>query len=124
MRGLAAWAALAVYTALVIWSSVETQVQVHPFVARHDKIFHGLQYALLLALAIPAFRFAGFLRPAAGSAFLYTLVIGFLTELLQAYVPSRETSMGDWLADFGGAAFTLAIYFLLRRRVPEGVFNG
>lgn len=69
-----------------------------------DKLAHTLEYALLGFLLSRAFS-----NP--GAAFVIASLYGVSDEFHQSFVPGREASIGDWLADslgaFAGARFLL-----------------
>jgi VanZ family protein len=71
-----------------------------------DKLLHGIEYAVLALLCYRAFRWAA--GPQAGEyavmlAIVATSLYGLTDELHQAYVPLRESSLADWIADTTGA---------------------
>jgi VanZ family protein len=68
-----------------------------------DKLLHGIEYAVLALLCYRAFRWAA--GPQAGeyAVMLATSSYGLTDELHQAYVPLRESSLADWIADTTGA---------------------
>ena len=75
-----------------------------------DKLQHMLAFAVLTALALPAFPRAGQLR-----IFLLLAAFGALIELLQE-IPDlhRDSSFYDWLADCGAVLTILLIGAMLR----------
>ncbi|MCX7803659.1 MAG: VanZ family protein [Planctomycetota bacterium] len=83
-----------------------------------DKLAHAIEYAILSTLymfalepLLPGRRLlAGFL--AATMAVAY----GATDELHQAFVPGRDCSLMDWLADLAGACTAAAVWLAIRRR--------
>ncbi|WP_455378117.1 VanZ family protein [Petrachloros mirabilis] len=72
-----------------------------------DKSLHMAEYAVLSVLFYRAFRWAAGARVARHALVLAIAVASFygLTdEVHQAFVPNRESSLFDWLADTVGAA--------------------
>ncbi|MBE0584100.1 MAG: VanZ family protein, partial [Desulfofustis sp.] len=72
-----------------------------------DKIAHALAYGLLAAvtlIALPVQLRSDRPRQAAVIAWLVCLCYGLSDELHQSFVPGREASFGDLLADGIGAA--------------------
>jgi VanZ family protein len=72
-----------------------------------DKTLHLVEYGLLGALCYRAFRYAAGVRGARYSLPLSILagaLYGVTDEVHQAFVPLREASAWDWLADTVGAA--------------------
>ena len=53
-------------------------------------------------------------RKAAMFAMIICVIYAFLDEGLQYFIPTRNTSFLDWLADVVGAFFGILIYVLLR----------
>lgn len=72
-----------------------------------DKILHAVEYGILSLLCYRAFRWAA--GPAAARhavllAIVTASVYGLTDEVHQAFVPLRDASWQDWLADTVGAA--------------------
>lgn len=72
-----------------------------------DKILHAVEYGILSLLCYRAFRWAA--GPAAARhavllAMATASVYGLTDEVHQAFVPLRDASWQDWLADTVGAA--------------------
>lgn len=78
-----------------------------------DKLQHVTAFAVLAALALPAFP-----RTAAWRTFLLLAIFGAVIELLQD-IPDlhRDSSFYDWLADCGAVLAVLAIGAPLRRTI-------
>ncbi|MEW6248335.1 MAG: VanZ family protein [Nitrospirota bacterium] len=71
-----------------------------------DKTLHLAEYGVLGALCYRAFRYAAGVRGARYSltlAILAAALYGVTDEVHQAFVPLREASAWDWLADTVGA---------------------
>ena len=75
-----------------------------PAVNMWDKLQHALVFAALAVLALQAFPQA-LLR----NILLALLMYGFITELGQAFIPSRSFSFGDLLADALGALIIFVV---------------
>lgn len=75
-----------------------------------DKLLHFLAYAALALFAWISFTASGAtkgkVKRAALWAFLFAVLYGISDEFHQSFVPGREVSIADWLADSAGAAFT------------------
>ena len=93
---------------MIFWLSSIRQpppiVSAFPF---EDKLLHGLVYALLGLFFFRALRLR---RPAVlpaawipWAAVVLAAAYGASDEFHQWFVPGRETSIGDWLADGIGA---------------------
>jgi VanZ family protein len=78
-----------------------------------DKGVHFIEYLVLAALLARALRLSrgawGLLRVAA-TAFALAFVWGYLDELHQAFVPGRDSSLGDVIADFTGSLTGATLY--------------
>jgi VanZ family protein len=71
-----------------------------------DKLLHAIEYAVLALLCYRAFRWAAGAQAreyAVALAIVATSLYGLTDELHQAYVPLRESSFVDWIADMTGA---------------------
>jgi len=79
-----------------------------PFVG-FDKLFHAAEFALFYALA---WRSTGRRRLL---SLLLTAVYAASDELHQAFVPGRDASAFDFLADIGGAGAACLFLSLIRR---------
>ncbi len=87
-----------------------------------DKVLHGSAYAVLGALLVLATAGARFpARRAVVIAAALASLYGVTDELHQSFVPGRDTSAGDWIADTVGAlAGAAAAAASLRRRGAAG----
>ena len=80
-----------------------------------DKWVHGGLFAVLGLLGALAWRGMR-ARPA---LLLGLVVLGALTEWLQAYVPGRSMSAADWVADSAGALLGLGVGWLWARQLNK-----
>jgi len=86
-----------------------------------DKVLHVLEYAVLGGLCYRAFRWGaaasweGWAIPLAVSV---TTLYGLSDEVHQAFVPFRESSGLDWLADGIGAMLGAAVIHYMPRLWP------
>jgi VanZ family protein len=83
-----------------------------------DKVMHFLEYSLLGALLM--FSFAGFVETRittvhASTAWFFGALYAFSDEFHQSFVPNRDASFYDWLADVTGLAIALFIVYRLSR---------
>ena len=83
-----------------------------------DYILHSAGDALLYLLVHVAFH--GSFRPARGRGgyllpLLITALYGLSDEIHQSFVPTREASFRDLVADIGGGVIGVAISLVLRR---------
>lgn len=87
-----------------------------------DKIVHVLLYFVMGVIAYTAFNTFG----KRIVIFIFMLLLGVSLELLQAYIPGRDASLYDALANTAGLAlsFTLCwIYTLIPDAQPPGSGN-
>jgi VanZ family protein len=115
------WGPVCAYAGLIFYLSSQShpEDQLPSFIGLFsDKILHAVEYAMLGGLFYRAFRWgtndavkpwAGLLAVAAASLY------GLSDEIHQAFVPNRESSGLDWLADSVGALVGVAT----ARRLPR-----
>ncbi|GAB4539617.1 MAG: hypothetical protein Fur0020_08560 [Thermodesulfovibrionia bacterium] len=68
-----------------------------------DKLIHFLIYAILSALIYLSLNKTGLKRYLILQSFLFTVIYGISDEIHQLYVPLRDASIGDMIADSFGA---------------------
>jgi VanZ family protein len=112
-RHLAA-AALPVSVFFVSWASLQPSLA-PPSEGGADKGLHVLCFAVFGAMAALAFNRR--LLPVAAAGLL---AVGAGIEIAQHFVPGREGSVGDWLADAIGLVIGIAALELVRRRLGPG----
>jgi VanZ family protein len=103
------WGPVAGYAGLIFYLSAQS----HPdddlpslFGAVNDKVLHALEYAGLGGLCYRAFRWGTSGSMAARAVFFSILtasLYGVTDEVHQLFVPFRESSWQDWLADVTGS---------------------
>jgi len=103
------WGPVAGYAGLIFYLSAQS----HPddnlpslFGAVNDKVLHALEYAGLGGLCYRAFRWGATGSVAARALFFSILtasLYGVTDEVHQLFVPFRESSWQDWLADVTGS---------------------
>ena len=105
------WLPVALYAGTIFYlssqSHPEEQLPSIVFEEVSDKVLHAVEYAGLGVLCYRAFRW-GASRQVASHALLFAIVTaslyGVTDEVHQLFVPFRESSWQDWLADTAGAA--------------------
>jgi len=110
MRTLVYWGPVAVYAGLIFYLSAqshpEDQLPSFLFKDFNDKVLHAVEYAGLGGLCYRAFRWS-LSREVSLPALLFAIVTaslyGMTDEAHQFFVPFREASWQDWLADTIGA---------------------
>ena len=104
------WVPVCAYASLIFYLSS----QPHPeedlpsfVLSLSDKVLHVAEYAVLGALCYRAFRWglSETWRPwAIPSAIILASIYGLSDEIHQAFVPFRDSSWLDWLADVVGSS--------------------
>jgi VanZ family protein len=108
------WVPAVLYAGVIFFLSAQShpEDQLPSFLLRdiNGKVLHMVEYGILSLLCYRAFRWAAgpaVARQAVVLAIVTASVYGFTDEVHQAFVPLRESSWKDWLADTFGA--TLAV---------------
>lgn len=115
------WLPVALYAgAIFFWSSQShPEEQLPSFLLKDvsDKVLHAVEYGILAVLCYRAFRWAAgpaVARQAVVSAIVAASAYGVTDEVHQFFVPFRESSWLDWLADTAGAAIGALSWQFLR----------
>ncbi len=104
------WLPVALYAGIIFFLSAQShpEEQLPSFLLKgvSDKILHAVEYGVLATLCYRAFRWAA--GPTLSSyAMLLSIVTasfyGLTDEVHQYFVPLREASVFDWMADTFGA---------------------
>ena len=110
MQMLWYWMPVALYAGAIFFLSAQSHPEEHlpSFLLKEvsDKVLHLLEYAVLGALCYRAFRWGLNGQVAARAliiAIVATSLYGVTDEVHQLFVPFRESSWLDWLADTIGA---------------------
>jgi VanZ family protein len=104
------WVPVALYAGVIFFFSAQShpEEQLPSFLLEEvsDKVLHAVEYAVLGGLCYRAFRW-GLNRRVAARALIIAIVTaslyGVTDEVHQLFVPFRESSWQDWLADTIGA---------------------
>ena len=105
------WVPVALYAGAIFFLSAQSHPEEHlpSFLLKDvsDKVLHAVEYAVLGGLCYRAFRW-GLSEQMAARALIIAIVTaslyGVTDEVHQLFVPFRESSWLDWLADTIGAA--------------------
>lgn len=103
------WVPVVGYAATIFYLSSlsDPQEQLPSFMQElSDKLLHFVEYAVLGALCHRALRWAAGPRIAASAVLLAIMagsIYGATDEVHQAFVPMREASLLDWIADTVGS---------------------
>ena len=107
---LSYWVPVALYAGAIFYLSAQShpEDQLPSFVFKNvsDKVLHAVEYGILSLLCYRAFRWAAgpaVARQAVVLAIVTASVYGITDEVHQLFVPFRESSWLDWLADTIGA---------------------
>ena len=105
------WVPVALYAGVIFFLSAQShpEEQLPSFLLEDvsDKVLHGVEYGILALLCYRAFRWAAgsaVAQQAVVLAIVAASVYGVTDEVHQFFVPFRESSWQDWLADTIGAA--------------------
>ena len=104
------WVPVALYAGVIFYLSAQShpEEQLPSFLIEDvsDKVLHAVEYGILAVLCYRAFRWAAgpaVARQAVVLAIVASSVYGVTDEAHQFFVPFRESSWLDWLADTIGA---------------------
>ncbi|HMS85489.1 MAG TPA: VanZ family protein [Nitrospira sp.] len=122
------WGPVCAYAALIFYISSQSHPEEQvPFVTFFsDKVVHAAEFAVLGALCCRALQGSSrevWRRQAILLAIVFTSLYGISDEIHQAFVPFRESSVFDWIADTVGAAvgaagFSRFSQFVVARAKP------
>ncbi len=104
------WVPVVLYAGAIFFLSAQShpEEQLPSFLFKHvsDKILHAVEYGILALLCYRAFRWSAgptVARQAVVLAIVTASFYGITDEVHQSFVPLRESSWKDWLADTIGA---------------------
>jgi VanZ family protein len=117
------WAPVALYAGTIFFLSAQShpEEQLPSFLLEgvSDKVLHAVEYGILSLLCYRAFRWAAgpaVARQAVVLAIVTASVYGLTDEVHQLFVPFRESSWQDWLADIIGAVIGAMSWRFLRSK--------
>jgi VanZ family protein len=121
---LQVWLPVAVYISLVFYFSSRSQLPGGLTLGSFDKLAHFSEYFVLGLLLGRAARASLIGRPSASAwllAVILGMAIGASDETLQRFVPGRDSSIYDFMADFAGVVLSQIVldFFIRRRRRQE-----
>jgi hypothetical protein len=104
------WVPVVLYAGTIFYlssqSHPEDQLPLFLLKGVSDKVLHAVEYGILALFCYRAFRWAAgpvVARQAVVLAIVTASVFGLTDEVHQLFVPFRESSWQDWLADTAGA---------------------
>lgn len=122
---MSSWLPAALYAGIIFYLShqphPEEQLPEFLFTKVSDKLVHAVEYGILALLCYRAFRRSAGMTLASYavlSSIVAASLYGASDELHQLFVPFREASPWDWLADTAGAAMAAIGANLLLERHP------
>ncbi len=100
----------------IFYLSHQPSLRVIPPIFPHqDKVVHaGIYFLLFISLILNRDLCRGF-HPA-GVMFIFGIIYAAGDEIHQSFVPGRDCSIGDLLADITGLAAGLLLFLLHKRR--------
>jgi VanZ family protein len=115
------WVSVALYAGVIFYLSAQShpEDQLPSFLLKDvsDKVLHAVEYGILAVLCFHAFRWAAgpaVARQAVVLAIVTASVYGITDEVHQFFVPFRESSWQDWLADTIGAVIGAVSWRFIR----------
>ena len=115
------WVPVVLYAGTIFYlssqSHLEEQLPLFLLEEVSDKVLHAVEYGMLALLCYRAFRWAAgpvVARQALVLAIVTASVFGLTDEAHQLFVPFRESSWQDWLADTVGAVIGAMSWRFLR----------
>ncbi|GAB6141201.1 VanZ family protein [Methylosoma difficile] len=111
--------ALGLYCALIFWLSSKTQLPAPSLFEHQDKLQHFLAYAVMAVLAWRTFGGFNLSRlDLLIASVVFCSVYGISDEWHQSFVPGRDVSGWDWLADNTGSLFAgLCLYRFSKKKI-------
>ena len=105
--------ALLTYACLIAWASLSPGSGAEPYFPHDDKLIHFLAYALFALLSLPVINTYAHVYIVSACIFLF----GGLIEIGQSFVPLREMSFGDLMANTLGLVVGMWAALKLRPRL-------
>lgn len=110
--------AIGMMTAIFIVSSQSGDQLTLPELLNFDKFWHMLEYGVLTATCLYAFRQeSGRARmPTTLGVILFATLYGVSDEFHQSFIPLRDASLADVFADFLGSSIVAGLWWRHARR--------
>jgi len=109
------WTPVLLYLVVIFALSAQPHLKAPLPFENGDKICHMAEYGGLGILIARALRASFRLRPLVVASLIVVLigaVVGASDETFQRFVPGRDSSVYDWLADVTGLIFGQIVYLL------------
>ena len=119
------WMLLMVYSVVIFIFSSQPEVGVEQFFYGQDKVIHFFAYGVHAFLCMAALSdkilllklFHYFL------ALVFSVSYGIFNEIYQYFIPEREFSLGDILANSLGIISFLALIYILQNKKRKKIFK-
>lgn len=97
------WIITGCYMAAIFFISSKNNINIPELTVGFDKVLHSCAYMVLAFLSYISINKSGVRKYIFISAFLFAGIYGITDEFHQSFVPGRDSSLGDLIADFSGA---------------------
>lgn len=106
------------WAALIWYLSDQPSIDITPVFEHQDKFLHIMAYMVLGFLTLGAMQAgtAGYTRSQAALAALLAGLYGLADEYHQSFIPGRNASVYDFLADLTGVLLGVGLLFLWARK--------
>jgi VanZ family protein len=119
------WMLLIVYSVVIFIFSSQPEVGVEQFFYGQDKVIHFFAYGIYAFLCLVALSdkilllklFHYFL------ALVFSVSYGIFNEIYQYFIPEREFSLGDILANSLGTITFLALVYIFQNKKRKKIFK-
>ena len=109
------------WAALIYYLSDQPSVDIKPMFAHQDKLLHLAAYFVLgfFTMGIMRASRTGYRASQAWLVIMLVGLYGLLDEYHQSFVPGRNASSLDFVADFAGGLLGAGLLFLLVRQLAR-----
>jgi VanZ family protein len=114
------WVPALGWMGVIFYLSHQPARMVEPLFPHQDKVFHFIAYFLLASFFCVALKRQG---RALFLAVIFAALYGITDEIHQGFVPGRDVSLLDWLADFAGALTAFGILKTIFTRWRISIFE-
>jgi VanZ family protein len=120
------WLLVYLYAFAIFLSSHQARLEIPIKIIGIDKVIHFIVYGILAILINRACRKSQkifIFQKAYFISALFSILYGFSDEFHQFYVPGRQTSEWDFIADALGAIVAIVIILQYRRKYKQQDFS-
>jgi VanZ family protein len=97
------WIITLCYMGSIFFISSKSNIDIPALTINFDKVLHACAYMVLAFLSYISLNKSGINKYAFIIALLFASIYGITDEFHQSFVPGRDSSIGDVIADFSGA---------------------